>query len=283
MTFSQDFAGLGGDVRYIRTQAQAAHYWGLGGFTLSLSGEGGWIAPFATSTGPGVDGVRITDRFFLGEPQFRGFDIRGIGPRVTRTPYITDTTTGLQTLDTTKDDIADDALGGKAYYLGHIELELPLPAGAQELGLRPSIYMDVGALFGLKKPLPTATFPTHVDPTTKQLVVDPLVTPVLDSSGRQEYYFPLADGTTAETICPAGIPDASGACNGITPNNALTTSTAPFKEQFLGNSASPRLSVGIGVNWNSPFGPLRIDLAKALLVQPGDDKKLVTFNVGTQF
>ena len=46
---------------------------------------------------------------------------------------------------------------------------------------------------------------------------------------------------------------------------------------------SPALSVGIGVNWNSPFGPFRIDFAKALLKQPGDDTKHFTFNVGTQF
>ena len=45
----------------------------------------------------------------------------------------------------------------------------------------------------------------------------------------------------------------------------------------------PRLSIGIGVNWVSPFGPLRLDLAKALLKQKGDDTKLFTFNVGTQF
>ena len=56
-----------------------------------------------------------------------------------------------------------------------------------------------------------------------------------------------------------------------------------FKELFLGNSAKPRLSIGIGVNWVSPFGPLRIDLAKALLKQEGDDTKLFSFNVGTQF
>jgi len=54
-------------------------------------------------------------------------------------------------------------------------------------------------------------------------------------------------------------------------------------EEFLGNSARPRLTVGIGVNWNSPFGPLRIDLARALIKQRGDDNKLITFNVGTQF
>jgi outer membrane protein insertion porin family len=43
------------------------------------------------------------------------------------------------------------------------------------------------------------------------------------------------------------------------------------------------LSIGIGANWVSPFGPLRIDLAKALLKQQGDDTKLFSFNVGTQF
>jgi outer membrane protein insertion porin family len=37
------------------------------------------------------------------------------------------------------------------------------------------------------------------------------------------------------------------------------------------------------VNWVSPFGPLRIDLAKAILKQEGDDTKLFSFNVGTQF
>ena len=64
---------------------------------------------------------------------------------------------------------------------------------------------------------------------------------------------------------------------------AYASSLAGFKEVFLGNSAKPRLSIGIGVNWVSPFGPLRIDLAKALLKQKGDDTKLFNFNVGTQF
>ena len=56
-----------------------------------------------------------------------------------------------------------------------------------------------------------------------------------------------------------------------------------FKEFFQGNSVKPRLSVGVGVNWVSPFGPLRIDIAKALLTQEGDETKLFSFNVGTQF
>ena len=58
---------------------------------------------------------------------------------------------------------------------------------------------------------------------------------------------------------------------------------SPFREVYLGDTPSPRLSVGFGVNWNSPFGPFRIDIAHALLHEPGDDTKLFTFNVGTAF
>ena len=66
-------------------------------------------------------------------------------------------------------------------------------------------------------------------------------------------------------------------------DNTLIQSVSPFQEFYQGNSAKPRVAVGFGVNWNSPFGPFRIDVAKALLKEPGDDTKLFTFNVGTQF
>ena len=67
------------------------------------------------------------------------------------------------------------------------------------------------------------------------------------------------------------------------PNPAQYDATPGFKELFLGNSPKPRISIGIGFNWISPMGPLRIDLAKALSFQKGDTPKLFTFNVGTQF
>lgn len=283
LSFSQDFAGLGGDVRYVRTRGEGAHYWGFGGgFILSARGEGGWIASFEKNPGPGIDKVRINDRFFLGEPQFRGFDIRGIGPRVKRIPYTTDPETGEQILVTKRNQIADDALGGRAYYLGHLELELPLGSSIADMGLRPSIYVDVGALFGLKKPRATATFPTHVDANGKT-IVDPLFLPVKDDNGNPLYQYLTADGSAVRTTCAAGIPDGAGGCNGVSPNIALGQSVAPFEEVYLGNTPKPRVSVGIGVNWNSPFGPLRIDVAKALVTQPGDDPKLITFNVGASY
>ncbi|MDB5677160.1 outer membrane protein assembly factor BamA [Sphingomonas bacterium] len=291
VVLSQDFAGLGGDVRYIRSRIEASKYWNLGkGFIFSVNAEGGYIKSLEKSRGAGIDPVRITDRFYLGEPQIRGFDIRGVGPRVQRIAYIDDAN-GKQILQPDKTQIVDDALGGRAYYLVRFEIEPPLSGGIRELGLRPSIFMDVGAVFGIKRPQKTVyacdeagapatgCFPVTTDADGSRRVL-PL--PLTDASGNRLYGYTAADGSGATTTCPAGLPDGNGGCNGVTPNTALN-GTAPFLERFLGDSPRPRLSIGFGVNWNSPFGPLRIDIAKALLHQKGDDTKLVTFNVGTQF
>jgi outer membrane protein insertion porin family len=274
LSFSQDFAGLGGDVKYIRTRAEGAKYFNLGsGFIFSVLGEGGYIRSLEKSRGPGIDRVRITDRFYLGEPQFRGFDIRGVGPRVQRIPYITGAN-GAQTLVTDRDQIADDALGGSAYYLARAEIEIPLGSGARELGLRPSVYVQAGSLFSIARPLPTVTFPVAAD--GRVLPLDNAI-----------YQVPATDTANAgkTTNCSVGYSatPGSGGCLGSSTNTLLQPGTPPFKEVFYGGSPRPRLSVGIGVNWNSPFGPLRIDVARALLTQPGDDPKLITFNVGTQF
>ncbi len=288
-SFSQDFAGLGGDVKYIRTRLEGSKYKNLGsGFIGSIVAEGGYIHSLESARADGGDRVRITDRFYLGEPQFRGFDIRGVGPRVLRAAYIT-AADGTQSVQTDRDQIQDDALGGRAYYLARAEIEIPLGSGARELGLRPSIYAQVGSLFGVTKPAPTFTYQQAVNAAgVAQFNADgsPTYLPnqYKDSAGNLLFTVPtgaVGEGTT--TTCPVGTIDATTkACVG-TVANAKFINPNIYQEQFLGNSAKPRLSVGIGVNWNSPFGPLRIDLAKAFLTQKGDDPKLITFNVGTQF
>ena len=286
LVFSADFAGLGGDVRYVRTRFEGAKYWGLGsGFILSANAEGGYIKSLESSRGPGIDSVRITDRFYLGEPDFRGFDIRGVGPRVQRINYTTDSA-GNQTLQTDRTRFVDDALGGRAYYLGRLEMEIPLGAGAREMGLRPSIYIQAGALFGITRPLPTATFPVFVDPFTGKKTVLPLQTQLFNN-GNPLYTVPTTDADHAgfTATCRVGYSATLGGtdCAGTSVNAPALRTVQPFLERFGGDSAKPRLSVGAGVNWNSPFGPLRIDVAYALLKDPSDDTKLVTFNVGTQF
>ena len=260
-TLSIDFAGLGGDVKYIKARASAKKFWRvMGDFIFSLSAEGGYIKGLEDRGGNGVDDVRLVDRFFLGEPQIRGFDIRGVGPRVLRQPIIDDGT-GNPLLITDRNRVADDAIGGNAYYLGRAELEIPLGSGAADLGLRPSLFVDVGALFNVEDPiLQQSPFPGGLqfqlrDANGNLLFVDANGAPTLDA----------VDPTT-------GVANA-----------ALNQTIDPFQEVFLGDTPSPRISVGLGVNWNSPFGPFRIDFAYALKKVEGDDTKLFSFNVGTQF
>jgi outer membrane protein insertion porin family len=240
LVFSQDVAGLGGDVKYARVRGDATKYKNLGGgWIFSAHAEGGYIRPLQSSPGPGRDAIRLTDRFF--GPQLRGFDIRGIGPRVQRVPYNADGTLANDQARIT------DALGGRTYYMGRLELEFPTGPALRSAGLRPSIYADAGSLFN---------------------ITQPALTNVLNICT------PKVGKTVPSKLQHPGDPACSATDYDIAPG---------FKEFFLGNSGKPRVSVGIGVNWVSPFGPLRLDLAKALIKQKGDDTKLFQFNVGTQF
>jgi outer membrane protein insertion porin family len=269
--FSQDFAGLGGSVRYLRTKAEGHKYWGFGGgWILSANGEGGYIKSLEADRGPGVDKIRLTDRFFLGQPDFAGFNIRGIGPRVLRRAYLYDTSgnvvldaNGREVADPNRQNASDDSLGGRAYYFGKLELQVPLGSGARELGIRPSIFANIGSVFGVKKPILQSIGSGGQFREIPNLDGSRLC---LDNSGAGR----VAQTVAASVQCPDGY-DAYG-------------QTIPgFSEEFLGDTWKPRISVGVGVNWNSPFGPFRIDVAKALVKYPGDNPKLFTFNVGTQF
>jgi len=247
-----DFAGLGGDVHYARIRGNASKYWEvMDGFVFSLAAEGGYIKALKDRGIDGQDDIRLTDRFFLGEPEMRGFDIRGIGPRVVRTRLTLDED-GNYTV-ASKDNQTDDALGGRMYYKGRAELEIPLGSGAREMGLRPSIFADIGAVWGLKNPNVTSIL-TPLYLQTVGADGEPLDTPVYTDQ-------PLApDGETSNTLY-----------------------ISPFTEEFLGDTPKPRVAVGVGVSWNSPFGPLRLDFSKVLMKEEGDDPKSFSFNVGTQF
>lgn len=118
----QDFAGLGGDVNYVRTEADASYYYGITPeWVVSLQGSTGYVS------GWNGDPIRINDRFFKGGNSFRGFETAGMGPR---------------DLDTT------DALGGNFYAIGTVELTVPnyLP---EQYGIKTSLFADVGTLGAL--------------------------------------------------------------------------------------------------------------------------------------
>ena len=116
---TQDLAGVGGDVNYLRTEADGGWYWGFNkDFIFSATGTAGYI------DGWGGDAIRINDRFYKGGNTFRGFETAGIGPR-----------------DTTR----SDALGGKLYAIGSLELTVPtfLP---EQYGIKAALFSDFGTL-----------------------------------------------------------------------------------------------------------------------------------------
>jgi outer membrane protein insertion porin family len=275
-TLSLDFAGLGGSTRYARAIAQAGKYWQpRPGFIFSVTAEGGYIKGLR-DRGPGLDDVLLTDRFFLGEPQIRGFDIRGVGPRVIRRFYGSDG----NPLPLNEKTNQDDALGGTAFYVARAELEIPLGSGARELGLRPSIFVDAGAVFGVKTP-ELAVSPFPFGRCIDQCFPDGAIKfAQIDAAG--------PSGTnpcvpTVVTEVRVAINPNPPACLASANNAQISQTLQPFVEEFYGDTAKPRVAIGIGVNWNSPVGPLRLNFSYPLLKERGDDTKRFSFNVGTQF
>lgn len=124
VNFKQDFAGVGGDTKYLRTEVEGGWYHGFNSaFVWQITGSAGLVS------GWGGDSIRINDRFFKGGNTFRGFQVAGIGPRDTQ---------------------YDEALGGKAYIIGSNELSIPngLP---EQYGIRTALFIDVGTLGLLDK------------------------------------------------------------------------------------------------------------------------------------
>jgi outer membrane protein insertion porin family len=44
-----------------------------------------------------------------------------------------------------------------------------------------------------------------------------------------------------------------------------------------------RYSVGVGVSWRSPMGPMKFSLARPLNAKPNDKKEAFQFTVGSSF
>jgi outer membrane protein insertion porin family len=123
LRFGQDFAGLGGDVNSITTNALA---------TIErrvLSEEVTLRASFEASALYMIDEVsRVTDRYFANNTM-RGFETNGMGPR-----------------DLTA--INQDALGGNYMAVARFEAEFPLGI-PNEYGLKGGVFLDTGSVWYL--------------------------------------------------------------------------------------------------------------------------------------
>jgi outer membrane protein insertion porin family len=130
---SQDLAGLGGDVNFLRTTEDLRYYHALNDDVVSLvRAQGGYI------TGWGGQQVPLINSFFGGPTMVRGFAPNGFGPR--------DLTPG-----TTMDNV-----GGTMYWASSLELQSAIPGVPKEYGLKASAFVDAGSVFNYGGP---TTFP----------------------------------------------------------------------------------------------------------------------------
>lgn len=96
-----------------------------------------------------------------------------------------------------------------------------------------------------------------------------------------ELFIPLGGGARDLGI-EASVYAEAGAVFNVDAEDTLISQSG-LVYTLLGNNARPRVTVGVGFSWQSPFGPFRIDLAKAIKYQPSDETEFFQFNVGTRF
>jgi outer membrane protein insertion porin family len=185
LEIDQEFAGVGGSVRYVRNEITARTYYEFTEeFLASLRLKAGSIE------GIGQD-VNISDRFFIGGSDFRGFERSGVGPR---------------------ELTSDNALGAQAFAVGSAEVTFPnfLP---EALDITTSLFADVG---------------------------------VVGTADQQDGIF------------NGRVVDAE-------------------------DDLAPRATAGISIYWQSPFGPVRVDLSQAIRKEDYDKTESFRFSAGTRF
>ncbi|WP_394689665.1 outer membrane protein assembly factor BamA [Hoeflea sp.] len=188
---TQEYAGFGGDSEYIKTTAKA-NYFHMLSESADLIGQVSVGAGHITGVGGG--NLRVFDHLFVGQKMIRGFDTRGIGPRVF------DGTTEV------------GAAGGTTYFNGTLEVSAPLPVVSREMGLRLNLFADAATLYG--NDIAAADFGTQT---------------------------------------------------------------------LVGSGMEWRASVGAGITWSSPFGPLRVYYAEPVVKESFDDLKKFGFGASTRF
>ena len=125
----QDFAGVGGDVNFIRTAVEGRTYYEVindvvAVFKLQAGGITSW----------GGQQLRMLDSFQMGPNLVRGFAPSGLGPR--------DLTVGT----------TNDPLGGSLYWGATVEAQTPLYFLPKDIGIKLAVFADAGSLWDYQGP-----------------------------------------------------------------------------------------------------------------------------------
>jgi outer membrane protein insertion porin family len=98
-----------------------------------------------------------------------------------------------------------------------------------------------------------------------------------DALGGNIYY-----AASAELRFPLGLPEDLGVTGAAFVDTGSLWSL-DGGGPGIQDSSNPRAAAGVGVAWSSPFGPIRIDFARAFLKESYDQEELVRFSFGTRF
>jgi outer membrane protein insertion porin family len=125
--FTTEFAGLGGDAKFVKLTAR-------GNFYRTLSDENDIVGLLVLGAGHvesyGSNDLRVFDMFQGSDRMIRGFEYGGFGPM---------------------DDLGGgryEALGGTTYFHATAEAQFPLPIVPQSYGLKGAFFADAATLFG---------------------------------------------------------------------------------------------------------------------------------------
>ena len=201
--FSLEFAGLGGDNRFIKLVASSSWYFPVWEESaIMVQGKAGYAPTFGGKKLP------VFERFFLGGlNSIRGFDDRDVGPKIIK-------------LDGDGKIIDTDIIGGNKKLLFNVEYLFPL---IKDAGMRGVFFFDAGTSFG----------------KIRDVTV-------------------LNQGQYFQTYGVEG-------------------------HEEYDHSLDMKLSIGFGVRWHSPMGPLRIEWGYNLNPDDGEDQSNFAFSMGTMF
>ena len=103
-----------------------------------------------------------------------------------------------------------------------------------------------------------------------------------DALGANAYWL----GSTSLSM-PLGLPKEFGLTGHVFTDFGsawhFDTTAAPANSDTVVDSSSPRLSVGYGFSWQSPLGPLRLDLAMPVIKKSFDKKEFFRVGFGSNF
>ncbi|MEL7019502.1 MAG: BamA/TamA family outer membrane protein, partial [Pseudomonadota bacterium] len=218
--------------------------------------RGGYITGFAGDT------VRIQDRFRQGAQSFRGFDIAGVGPRV----------------------LVPTVASGAAIF----DAETLQPATPQQINNAIAALPNGGFDTGNSITFRSQSIGGNAYVVGSAEVLLPL--PLPDSYGIRASIFTdfgavgLVDDETRALNEQLGIlldvsptrVNGDGTVERLDPD--FLTLAAPIQDDF-----SFRLSAGVTIGWNSPFGPIRFDIAEVFIREFYDEVEAFRFSAGTNF